>query len=432
MDILLINAPSPYPTIFESHRLQGLPPLGLGYIATYINQYGFTAQILDFNIPDVNVNTVLSCLINQKPKLVGISTSTETYKNGIKLAKVIKEYCEDIIVIMGGYHVTFQDNDALDSGYVDLVIRGEGEVTFYELCEYYLRGNGSLSKIDGITYKDGTLIKKNQDRDFIKNLDELPFPDRKLFDLERYSVPSSISTSRGCPGQCIFCAASALSGGRYRVRSAENIIQEFKYLKSLGYNMIHIIDDTMTANVKRLNQFIDLMIKEKIDMNWYCESRIDIMTKDLLYRMKLAGNIFIQFGVEAGNQEMLDCLKKRITIEQIRNVFNWCKELGIKTATCFIIGQPFETQNSIKDSVDLALELQKMGAKVVFSIATPYPGTDMYKNTEKYNINIEDKDTDNYNTYLPIFSISNMSCAEIQESFFDAYYSLFKDIQRVD
>lgn len=427
LDVLLINAPSPNPGEMLSHRLQGLPPLGLGYIATWLKQYNYKVKILDFYIRTVTIIKLKEILEEQHPILVGISTTTETYKSGIRIAGYIKSYDSSIVVFMGGYHVTFEYEAALKSGVVDFVVRNEGEITSKDICDYFIKQEGEFEKILGISYIKNGEVVSNPDRNFITNLDELPFPDRSLYDIDKYTVPSSISTSRGCPGRCIFCAATALSGGRYRVRSAENVIKEFKYLKSLGYKHVQIIDDTMTADIRRLNKFLDVLLEEKLDMTWNCESRVDIVTKELLQKMKSAGCKIIQFGVEAGNQEMLDCLKKNITLQQIHNVFNWCSELGIGSASCLIIGQPFDTFESIKDTINIASELQSLGAQVVFSISTPFPGTYMYNHPDELGLEIINYDTDDYTTQSPVYRTKNLTEVDIQNSFFDAYVRLGKE-----
>lgn len=427
LDILYINAPSAYPGSMLSHRIQGLPPLGLGYLATYIRQFGYSSKILDFYIRSVTLVELFEILHEQTPKTIGISTTTETYKCGIKIASIIRKKYPTIPILMGGCHVTFEYADALNSGVVDYVIRNEGEITTKELLDYLLKNIGKIDEIDGICYKttNGQIIR-NKNRKYISDLDSLPIPDRTLFDLKSYTFPASISTSRGCPGNCIFCAATALSGGCYRIRSAQNIIEEFIYLKNLGFNHINIVDDTMTADINRINDFVDILISQNINMTWNCESRVDIMTKNLLEKMKKAGCISVQFGVEAGSQEMLDCLKKNVTMEQIRNVFSWSKELEMTTATCLIIGQPFDTKETIQNTINFGLELQKLGARVVFSISTPYPGTYMYTNPDKLGLTIHDNDFDNYNTQIPVYDSLHLTREEIQCAFFDAFVSLGK------
>ncbi|MFT4143482.1 MAG: radical SAM protein [Mobilitalea sp.] len=424
VDVLLINSPSPNPGSILSHRIQGLLPLGIGYIATVLNQNSFNAKLMDFYLKTVTRVTLLNFIEKHHPKIIGISTTTETYKNGLRLAEIIKSVASDTFVVMGGYHVTFEFEHALNTGFIDCIVRGEGEMTFLELCKYIINGEGKLEGIDGISYRKDNVVKSNADRKFICDLDKLPFPDRSLYDLKSYSVPCSISTSRGCPGRCIFCAAAGLSGGKYRIRSAGNVVEELEYLKGLGFDRVQIIDDTMTANLRRLNEFLILMKEKALGMHWACESRVDVVTKELLQRMYDAGCRSLQFGVEAGNQEMLDCLKKHITLEQIRNVFRWCNEIGIRAASCLIIGQPFDTPETIKQTIQIGLELQKMGAQIVFSISTPYPGTYMYNNTDEFGLEIIDFDTDNYTTQKAVYNTKNLSSIDIQNYFFDACISV--------
>ncbi|WP_069648896.1 B12-binding domain-containing radical SAM protein [Caloranaerobacter ferrireducens] len=424
IDVLLVNAPSPHPGSIISYRIQGVPPLGLGYIGTYLEKKGYKVKILDFYIDEITILD-LKLIVNElHPKIVAISTTTETYNNGVKIADYSKKLDENIITIMGGCHVTFEYENALNTGFIDIVVRNEGEFVMKELCDYYIKKQGKLENIKGICYKRGGKIIKNNRREFIKDLDSLPFPDRSLYQLEKYPIPGTISTSRGCPGRCIFCAATALSGGKYRIRSVENIIDEIKYLKELGISYVQIVDDTFTADVDRLYKFLEILDKENLGITWGCESRVDIMNKELLNFMKKCGCISIQFGVEAGSQEMLDCLKKNITIEQIRNVFLWAREIDIKTGTCLMIGQPYDTLESIQKTIEFATEIQSYGARVVLSVTTPFPGTYMYNNPEKVGIHIVDKNFDNYNTFTPVYDTKHFKREDIRRNYYDAIIKL--------
>lgn len=426
LDVLLVNSPSPNPGSILSHRIQGLPPLGINYIATWLNKKGYSTQLLDFYIRTVTLKDLKQILETKKPALIGISTTTETFKNGIRLAEYIKKSAPNTIVVMGGCHVTFEYESALTSGVIDYIIRGEGEITFEKLCDSILQDQGSIEEINGLSYIHDNKIVSNPDRAFISDLDLLPFPDRELLDIDKYSHPGSISTSRGCPGRCIFCAATALSGGRYRMRSAENVVEEMIYLKGLGFNHIQFIDDTLTADIRRLKKILRIIEEKELIISWAAESRVDVIDKDLLLKMSKAGCKSLQFGVEAGNQKMLDSLKKNITIQQIRNVFKWCKEVGIAPASCLIIGQPFDTKESINDTINIGLELQALGARIVFSISTPYPGTFMYNNADKLGIKIINSDTDCYTTQTPVYNSKYLSATEIQNYFYDACILLAK------
>ncbi len=429
LDIVLVNAPSPHPGSVISHRIQGITPLGIGYIAEWLKSKGFKVTILDFYIDEVTILDLYKIISELSPRIVAISTTTETYNTGIRIASACKKYKEDLIVFMGGCHVTFQYEDALKTGLVDVIIRHEGEYVVENLCNYYINDAGTLKDIKGICYlEEGTVVKNIREK-FIEDLDSLPIIDRKMYNLPKYAIPGAISTSRGCPGNCIFCAASALAGGKYRTRSADSIIEEFKYLKSLGMSYVQIVDDTMTADLVRLYDFLNKMSKLKLGMTWGCESRVDVMSKDLLKLMKECGCISLQFGVEAGSQTMLDCLKKNVTIEQIRNVFLWAREVEIKTGTCLMIGQPYDTIESIRDTITFAQELQSYGAKVVFSVTTPFPGTYLYKNPEKIGIRIMESNFDNYNTFTPVCDTKSFNRGDIQKLYFDAILELGRSIK---
>ncbi|WP_234123010.1 B12-binding domain-containing radical SAM protein [Clostridium hydrogenum] len=427
LDILLALAPSPNPGLMISFEYQGMPPLGIGYLGTYLSKFNYSVKLIDMSFRDVTINTFMKTVESKRPKMIGLSCTTETYLSAVQIASIVKSKYPDIIIVFGGPHVSFEYEAALSTGVVDFVICNEGEISLKELCDYCIRKERRLEDLKGIVYKkDGkTICAPSQP--LICDLDEIPFPDRKLFDkLESYAHPATCSTSRGCPGKCIFCAASALSGGKYRLRSAKNVVQEFAYLKSLGFNHVEIIDDTMTASVKRLNEFLDELISQDLGMTWYCESRVDVMTKELLTKMKKAGLNNIQFGVEAGSQKMLDSLKKNITMEQIRNVFNWCNELRIMSSTNMIIGQPYDTPETINDTLNIAEEVASLGASVNFTVCTPFPGTALWEHKEDYNIKILDNDLNHYSTFCAVYDSKYMKAKEIQ----NAYYKSTVDLHR--
>lgn len=428
IDVLLILAPSPNPGLMRSFAYQGMPPLGIGYLGTYLKENGYSVRLLDMGRADVTINCLCKILDNNQIKMVGISTTTETYKSGLKIAEVVREKCQDTKIFMGGAHVTFEYEDALNTGIVDIVVRGEGEISTNNLCNCIIRNKGRLEDIKGIVYIDKGEIHVHEMEKMICNLDNIPFPDRSLYeDLNTYAHPATCSTSRGCPGKCVFCAASGLSGGKYRMRSPKNIVDEFEYLKGLGFTHVDIIDDTMTASVRRLKEFMAELRRRNLGMTWYCESRVDVMTKALLSEMRENGCSLIQFGVEAGSQEMLDCLRKNITISQIHNVFRWCKELGIEASTNLIIGQPYDTMDTISDTLKIAVELLNLGAYVNFTVCTPYPGTYMWDHLDEFGLDIIDTNTDHYTTFYPVYNSKNLSAREIR----NAYYQAVKTIQKL-
>lgn len=421
LDVLLLTSTAPHPVMIQSGYHNVTPPLSLGYLGTYLNQADYSVKVIDLFLGGNTVHNVLSVLRKFNTRIVGISCTTETYNTGVRLAKIIKEACEDCIIVLGGPHVTFEYASALEHDEIDFIVLGEGEISLKKLCDYCIRGIGTLEELKGIAYKKDGIVICAEPQPFIKNLDDLPLPDRTLFEnLKEYTAPASIITSRGCPGKCIFCAANALSGGRYRMRSANNVVSEFEYLKSLGFNHVVILDDTMTANVKRLNDILDELLSRNLQMTWYCESRVDIMTKDILIKMKAAGLVAIQFGVESGNQIMLDKMKKNIKLEQVRQVFAWCDELDITTLTNLILGLPEDNDITIKSNMDMLEELGSLGAVLGVTVCTPFPGTSVWLNPEEHGIEIVEHDLDYYDLTTPVFNTKYLSTTEIRNYFYKA------------
>lgn len=428
LDVLLISAPSPNPAMQYAFMRQGMPPLGLGYLATCLKQEGYLVKIIDLGFENNTMRTVLSVLENNKVCIVGFSCTTETYNVSVRMADRIKKSYQDCIIVFGGPHVSFEYEAALSHTSIDYILLNEGERSLKKFCDYFIHGIGTLNQLRGIAYRQNDCVVCAEPEPFITDLDALPFPDRTLFeDLYRYALPSSIVTSRGCPGKCIFCAASVLSGGRYRMRSALNVVQEFEYLKSLGFRHVNIIDDTMTANLKRLNEILDELIIRNLQMSWYCESRVDVMSKGILKKMKDAGLIAIQFGVESGSQKILDNIKKNIKLEKIREVFNWCREMGIMASTNLIIGQPFDDEASIEDTISLAKELTLLGAWVNFTVCTPFPGTPLWLKPEEFGIEMIDHDLDHYSTFYPVFNTKLLRADQIR----NAYYTAIKIVNKL-
>ncbi|MCL2424703.1 MAG: B12-binding domain-containing radical SAM protein [Oscillospiraceae bacterium] len=425
VEVLLVSSPTPCPAMHVQNA-HVMPPLGLGYLATCLEQERYSTRIIDMALRGKNIETVLSVLKNSKPKVVGISCTTETYQAAERMAKIIKSAHPDCAIVFGGCHTSFEYEVALKEDFIDYVVLNEGEISFTNLCNFIIRGVGTIESVKGIVYKENGLVICTEPEPFIENLDTLPIPDRSLFeDLYEYAHPATISTSRGCPGNCIFCAASVLSGGRYRMRSAQNIVAEFEYLKSLGFDNVIIVDDTLTISMARLESFLDELISRNLQMTWYCESRVDTLSYNLLSKMKKAGLTTIQFGVESGSQAILDSVHKGITLEQIRKAFRWCRELNITPVTNLIVGQPSDSRETIQDTVRMAHELISLGARVTLSVSTPFPGTPMWRTPEKFGVEIIDFDLDNYNVSCPVFNAQHLTAAEIRNE----YYLALKEVR---
>jgi len=223
-------------------RMGYVPALGILYLSSYLRQFGFGVSI-DPWVKPKSKREFFSLLDAEQPSIVGISSVTMTYPNALKIAKSVKEWNPNCIVVLGGPHVTFCDEDALSNEFVDFVVRREGEVTMLELALNILSGYPLLEEIKGLSYKSEGKVIRNPDRPFITNLDALPFPDRSLIDLSQWSEKGSMISSRGCPGRCIFCCVPMFSRRAWRARSSVNVLAELRYLAENHYTNIAFLDE---------------------------------------------------------------------------------------------------------------------------------------------------------------------------------------------
>jgi len=357
-----------------------LPPLGLGYVASYLEKQGIQVKILDLGVENINHLDLQNTVKGMRPDLVGITANTILIKNAIEIAGVIKAALPEAKIVMGGVHPTIFPDEVLSDPSVDYVVRNEGEITFAELA-----GGKPVSEIQGISYKIGDRHIHNPPRPFMENLDDMPHPAYHLLPMAKYHpsvgnykrLPAaSIITSRGCPGRCTFCYTGG-HGKRIRFRSAENIIDEIQLLiRDYGIKEISFYDDTFTANKENVRRFCRLIKQENIDITWTCMSRIDFVDEETLSLMKIAGCHQIGYGIESSDEGILKNIKKRISLSDVPKVIKLTQKCGIEARAMFIFGSPGETEQTMKNTLDFAIKLRP--DLVVFNVTTPYPGTEMF------------------------------------------------------
>lgn len=431
IDILLCSVPSSYPRETIIRKLELFPPLGIGYIASFLRNHGYKVECANLSaLENESIVKVLEKIIlEREPKLIGFSVNTEQINSALLLCKLCKKVNPDAITILGGPHPTFMDIKILHDQNVDLIVRNEGEITMLEVARYFLEGFGALENIEGISFKsdDGT-IHRNKPRPLIDNLDSLPFPEREFLVPSRKITSKSvpISTSRGCPFKCRFCSAGAMSGGKYRMKSPENVVEEIKFLKRMGIKTVHFVDDTVTGIPQRLIKICELV--EPLSIEWTAESRVDIFSKNekLAKILKKSGCVALQFGVESSSQLILDRSNKKIKIEQILNAVETALEEGINVACSMIIGHPEDTFQSVLDSINFAIQLEKMGAAVFWGILTPYPGTYIFEHAESLGIQIISFNYEDYILSNPVISTKYLSADELRWLYI---YALQKSIE---
>ncbi|MBI4287967.1 MAG: radical SAM protein [Chloroflexi bacterium] len=398
--VLLINPP--WYRLFGEESPSS--PLGLCYIGAVLEQNGYDVAIYngDFSksgigLPSATKKTTMyetylhalqdpghsiwsevrAVVSQQKPDVVGISLRTSAYGSAINVSRIVKELDPTIPVIWGGAHPTVLPGEAINNANVDIVVRGEGENTVLDI----LRSRDNLESVPGITYKKDGRIIHNPDRALIPNLDELPFPARHLI-LDWQSCPpealGNIFATRGCPYDCVFCASHKVWSRKVRYRSAANIIAELQHLQQkFGVRQFSFEDDSFTVNKKLVSEFCSGLLKAGLKIRWRCETRVDLVTRELVEQMKGAGCEEIFLGLESGSPETLRRLKKGITVEQMNTAAGVLRQSGIRFSAFFMIGFPWETMKEINETLTLMKELDPFAINL--SIATPYPGTELHK-----------------------------------------------------
>ena len=426
------------------------PPLGLASIAAFLEKNKFECKIIDANVLRMMPSEVFNQAKKFEPDIAGIYLNVVTARSGIEISKILKEKLS-IPIVLGGSFTPERLDKLLDNSTADIFVQGEGEITFLEICQ-----GRNFDEINGIIYKKEDKIIFNKPRDLIQNLDELPFPAYHLLpNLKMYKARSRkrplapIFTSRGCPYKCTFCSSSSDKSpfaNRFRARGPENVVNEVEYLvKNFGVRQIDVLDDNFTLDINRANKILDLMIerKIKIKINLQGGVRADRLTFDLVQKMKKAGVYKLGIGIESGNKDILKSIKKNLDLEAVRNAVKWCREVGIICMGFFMIGFPLDTKDTIKETIDFAIELNPSLAN--FMIVVPLPNTELYDTVEKNGWLT--KPTDEYGTdsgyYAPDFhyetpNIDKEKVLELQKLAYKKFYfrptkilEMIKDIRSI-
>ncbi len=407
LDVLLVSAP-----VKDVCAHAGLnPPLGLGYLAAVLREHKYRVSALDFNLAGSSPLLLERIIQQEQPRLLGISAHTETYLSGLRLAQLAKRTRPETAVVMGGTHPTVMYREAAAEPDIDVVAIGEGEHTLLELSDYYVRGRGTLDQIRGIAYRADGGIRVTEERPFIADPDELPFPARELFPLPLYKTPGQVLMSRGgCPFACHFCAVNNIWKGKRRFRTPENVLQEIDYISArFGLDEISFADDAFTLNRELVLKLCRLSRELPFPWRWKCATRVDLVDRELLQEMRAAGCYSITYGVEAGSQEVLDAIGKKITLTQVREAVRLTRETGLEVLCAFMFPHPYDTEETVRAQKELMRELQAAGASLTMASTTPFPGTYYAENMDKLGIKVLAKDWDEYDCKHIIIEIPRMS-----------------------
>ena len=364
-------------------------PINLLYLAgTLVSKSGFKVKIIDYEIRQYSSRELFQDLKVLNPIAVGITSMTATIVNAHRIADFIKDKFPEIKIITGGNHTSALPVETLKEFLnFDIAVCGEGEITIAEVCNR-LRARQQLNGILGIAYRDAIDIVLEGPRPLIDNLDDIPFPDRRLINIDDYASTTRLGrpagakkatelfTSRGCPYSCTFCAARKIFNKKVRYRSLNNIYNEVKECVE-RFHIAHftIQDDNLCLDSKQVYGVCDIF--SRFAVSWDCDARVDAVDKSMLKQMAKAGLKQISFGVESASPRILRLIKKSITLQQIEAAFNWAKEAGIKRYGYFMVSShPDETMEDIyltKRFID-KIRPDYIG----LALMMPYPGTETY------------------------------------------------------
>jgi radical SAM superfamily enzyme YgiQ (UPF0313 family) len=359
-------------------------PLNLALLASFIRERGgYDCSIVDFEIAEVSSpKEMAEMVLEASPEYVCITTLTPRYPTVVRMAEEIRRLAQEVVIIVGGPHVTGLPQRALYDP-ISYGIIGEGEEALLELLNA-LETGADVSGIKNLIYRHNEDVVVNEPRQFIKNLDELPLPAWDLMTLDEYIDPAyfegshlAIFSERGCPYDCSFCASRVTWKGKLRSRSADNVLDEIRHIvKVLGINNLMFWDDTFAANKKRAIDICNRIIKERLEINYTVQIRADSVTEDLAVALRDSGCAFAAIGVESGNEIILSRIGKKETKAQFKNAVAIMKKVGLPSIASYIIGLPGDTHDTIKETIDFAFELDADQSK--FMILAPFPGTKVY------------------------------------------------------
>ena len=368
------------------------PPLGLGYLAAALKKKGVEVELVDCTF--MQLREAIERIKRIKPHIVGFYSMFSMKKTTLKLVKILRnEGLNGSLFVVGGPLPSWAPESFLDV--FDVVAVGEGEQTISELADVVAKDK-KLSDVKGLVFKDSGHIVHTEPRVFTENLDDLVFPTRDQFDNEAYkkyyldrfgySITSMI-TSRGCPFSCDFCSRP-IFGADMRMRSVPNIVDEVEQIAALGYERVWFADDCFTLNRRHLLDVCSEIVWRGLDVGWECLSRVDTMNAEMAKGMKRAGCIGVFFGIESGNDSVLNIMNKRITIAQAEHAVYEAKAAGLKVGAFFIIGYPGESNKTVLDTVRFAsgLPLDYLS----FTLPYPIPGTPLYERIKDKGVSIED------------------------------------------
>lgn len=376
-----------YEDLKEQKIMRPYPPLGLLYISAHVKAHGLDASLFDSTFS--RFNELTEHLINEQPRVLALYTNLMTKLNVLKIMSWVKQNLTHCHCVVGGPDVSYNVENYLKHG-ADFVVIGEGETTMLELAEHLLYGKGNLSEIDGIAYKQENEVVKNRARNKLKDLAELPLPDRSSIDFTQYlqvwkthhgKRTANISTQRGCPYTCKWCS-TAVYGQSYRRRPAAQVADEVEMLRdTYGVEALWFVDDVFTVSHKWLAELHAEFQKRQLQLDFECITRAERLNDNVLQQLKEMGCFRIWIGAESGSQRIIDKMDRRVDVQVVAEMMQRTQDYGLESGTFIMVGYPGE---ELRDIVQTAKYLKRAKPNLL-TITKTYPikGTALYQEIEK-------------------------------------------------
>lgn len=358
------------------------PPLNLLYIATVLSVRGHNAELVDAMGTGMTMDELKPMAGRFDAAIV--SMSTMSFREDAAVLAELKKENPSLKTIAFGSHPTFMPEHCLSDGAIDIAVMSEPEFIIRDLIGAMESPGDAWKSTKGIGYMENGRPVINERYPFIEDLDELPFPDRTMLPegvdyfnpLVKRTPYATMMTSRGCSAPCNFCTVRAFYGNKTRTRSVDNILEELEIIKAQGYREVFFRDEMFTLFKARNKQVCEEMIRRKLDLTWIANARVGTVDRETALLMKKAGCHLIKYGVETGDQRILDNINKRTTLEAAVETFRLMHEIGIDTHAHMMLGCPGESADSLKRTMRFVREIDP--STVTFGICTPYPGSELF------------------------------------------------------
>ena len=362
-----------------------MPPLGLQYLAGSLRASDISTAILDLDVcsHEKSERLLTEALAEEQPRILGVGALSDSMASAMEICRLVKDLNAEVLTVLGGVHASVMGRQVLETyPQVDIIVRGEGETTFLELVQHYLSFS-DYRDIAGISFRHAGGVVENRSRPLASDLDQFPFPERSLLEINHYPT-HSVSSSRGCRHHCTFCSIQSLYHNTIRVRSPQSLIREIEELASLSVRRIMFTDDNFTFSLQRLREICGLILERGLDrcVEFYAEGCLDDICRNPVIAQILgqAGFRALYVGAESGAPEILKRYGKNLFPEDVLKGASYCLMENVMPILNFILLGPWDTIDTVRQTIDLAIQAFKNGADIAYAeMLIPYPGTPVQK-----------------------------------------------------